>query len=40
MAAADMINLLLPDEVQGEFYDTAIKPNLKPSAMSDVFARL
>ncbi len=32
-AAADIINLLLPDEVQGEIYDTAIKHHLKPHAI-------
>ncbi len=32
-AAADLINLLLPDEVQGETYDASIKNNLKPDAI-------
>src|SRR6476660_6226438 len=27
---ADMINILLPDEVQGDVYRAAILPNLKP----------
>jgi ketol-acid reductoisomerase len=27
---ADLINILLPDEVQGDVYRTEIKPNLKP----------
>lgn len=29
-AAADIVNILLPDEVQGDVYRTSIKPNLKP----------
>jgi len=28
--AADMINMLLPDEVQGDVYRQSVKPNLKP----------
>jgi ketol-acid reductoisomerase len=28
--AADIVNILLPDEVQGDVYREAIKPNLKP----------
>lgn len=32
-AAADLVNLLLPDEVQGELYDLEIKPNLRPNAV-------
>lgn len=28
--AADVINVLLPDEVQGDIYRASIKPNLKP----------
>jgi len=28
--AADMINMLLPDEVQGDIYRQSVKPNLKP----------
>ena len=27
---ADVINILLPDEVQGDIYRNAIQPNLKP----------
>lgn len=30
---ADVINILLPDEVQGDIYRNNIKPNLKPSAI-------
>jgi ketol-acid reductoisomerase len=30
---ADMINILLPDELQGDVYRTAIRPNLKPGAL-------
>jgi ketol-acid reductoisomerase len=30
---ADLVNLLLPDEVQGDLYRTEIKPNLKPGAL-------
>ena len=29
---ADVVNILLPDEVQGDVYRTAIKPNLKKGA--------
>src|SRR6266513_412977 len=29
---ADIVNILLPDEVQGDVYRTAIKPNLKKGA--------
>jgi ketol-acid reductoisomerase len=32
-AAADIVNLLLPDEVQGELYQTAIKPQLRSNAI-------
>src|SRR5262245_44673363 len=28
--AADIVNILLPDEVQGDVYRNDIKPNLKP----------
>src|SRR6187399_44399 len=31
--AADIVNILLPDEVQGETYRTSIKPNLKPGSI-------
>ncbi|GAA4430568.1 MULTISPECIES: ketol-acid reductoisomerase [Bremerella] len=27
---ADIVNMLLPDEVQGDIYNTYVKPNLKP----------
>ena len=30
---ADLVNILLPDEVQGDLYRTEIKPNLKPGAL-------
>ena len=30
---ADLVNILLPDEVQGDAYRTAIRPNLKPGAI-------
>ena len=30
---ADLINILLPDEVQGDIYRNCVKPNLKPSAV-------
>jgi len=30
---ADMINILLPDELQGDVYRTSIRPNLKPGAL-------
>ena len=30
---ADLVNILLPDEVQGDVYRTEIKPNLKPGAL-------
>jgi ketol-acid reductoisomerase len=30
---ADLVNILLPDEVQGDIYRTEIKPNLKPGAL-------
>jgi len=26
----DMVNMLLPDEVQGDIYKSDVKPNLKP----------
>ena len=29
----DLVNILLPDEVQGDLYRTEIKPNLKPGAL-------
>jgi ketol-acid reductoisomerase len=29
----DLVNILLPDEVQGDAYRTDIKPNLKPGAL-------
>ncbi len=29
----DLVNILLPDEVQGDAYKTDIKPNLKPGAL-------
>lgn len=29
----DLVNILLPDEVQGDIYRTEIKPNLKPGAL-------
>ena len=29
----DLVNILLPDEVQGDCYRTEIKPNLKPGAL-------
>jgi ketol-acid reductoisomerase len=31
--AADIVNILLPDEVQGDVYRTSIKPNLKKGAV-------
>ena len=31
--AADIVNILLPDEVQGDTYRTSIKPNLKPGSI-------
>ena len=31
--AADIVNILLPDEVQGDVYRADIKPNLKPGAI-------
>ena len=30
---ADLINILLPDELQGDVYKTSIKPHLKPGAV-------
>jgi ketol-acid reductoisomerase len=30
---ADMINILLPDELQADVYRTSVKPNLKPGAL-------
>lgn len=30
---ADLVNVLLPDEVQGDIYRTEIQPNLKPNAL-------
>ncbi len=30
---ADVVNILLPDEVQGDIYRNCVKPNLKPSAI-------
>ncbi len=30
---ADVVNILLPDEVQGDIYRSAIKPNLKQTAV-------
>jgi ketol-acid reductoisomerase len=30
---ADVINILLPDELQGDVYKTSIKPHLKPGAI-------
>jgi ketol-acid reductoisomerase len=30
---ADLVNILLPDEVQGDIYRNEIKPNLKPGAL-------
>ena len=30
---SDLVNILLPDEVQGDIYRTEIKPNLKPGAL-------
>ncbi|MCC6508764.1 MAG: ketol-acid reductoisomerase [Pirellulaceae bacterium] len=30
---ADVVNILLPDEVQGDIYRNSIRPNLKPSAV-------
>src|SRR5688572_33273139 len=30
---ADLINMLLPDEVQGDIYRNNVKPNLKPGKM-------
>jgi ketol-acid reductoisomerase len=30
---ADLVNILLPDEAQGDVYRTEIKPNLKPGAL-------
>ncbi len=30
---ADVINILLPDEVQGDIYRNCVKPNLKPNAI-------
>ncbi len=30
---ADLVNLLLPDEVQGDIYRASIKPNLKPKSI-------
>jgi ketol-acid reductoisomerase len=31
--AADIVNILLPDEVQGDTYRTSIKPHLKPGSI-------
>lgn len=31
--AGDLVNILLPDEVQAEVYRTAIRPNLKPGSI-------
>ena len=31
--AADLVNILLPDEVQGDLYRSEIKPNLKPGSL-------
>jgi ketol-acid reductoisomerase len=31
--AADIVNILLPDEVQGDTYRTSIKPHLKPGSV-------
>ncbi len=36
---ADVVNILLPDEVQGDIYRNCVKPNLKPKRYSDVLAR-
>ncbi len=30
---SDLVNILLPDEVQGDIYRTEIRPNLKPGAL-------
>src|SRR5215207_7244250 len=30
---ADVVNILLPDEIQGDVYRAEIKPNLKPGAI-------
>ena len=30
---ADVVNILLPDELQGDVYKTSIKPNLKAGAV-------
>jgi len=30
---ADVINILVPDELQGDLYEKEIKPNLKPGAI-------
>src|SRR5271168_3331523 len=30
---ADMINILLPDELQADVYRTSVRPNLKPGAL-------
>src|SRR6186713_248029 len=31
--AADVVNILVPDELQGDLYEKEIKPNLKPGAI-------
>src|SRR5690606_18915702 len=33
VAKADLINMLLPDEVQGDIYREHVKPNLKPGSL-------
>ncbi len=37
---ADIVNILLPDEVQGDVYRQHIKPNLEAGQRADVLARL
>src|SRR5271170_2087215 len=33
VAKADLVNMLLPDEVQGDIYRHHVKPKLKPNAI-------
>ena len=37
---ADIINILLPDELQGDVFRSQIRDNLKPGNVADVLARL
>ena len=38
--AADIVNILLPDEVQGDIFRADIRPNLQAGQHADVLARL